>query len=549
MGTEDSGAPLDEFEARLDEINEELLLLEEEEVRTEKADILSRMRWNPTQWKFLNTNSREALFSGANQIGKSTAARGYIAYHATGRYPPNWEGHKWDKPIRMAVLGKTREDVRDIIVKELIGTPDNLGSGYIPKEDLQPFENTITYHMKKDFHVSEIRVRHHTNGVFDGYTTIHIWTYGQGAMRPQGYPLEEIVQDEEPEYGSDEIHAELIARTNFTKGYYKCVMSPTNGATKMWQAFADDQTGTRDFIPYSVWDATHLSMEDRQEIVGKWAGHIQESARVWGMAVVGEGVVYPVADSEIKADEDFHPSLDLPRVIGLDFPHTTGAFAAALLSYDAINDVVYLEKVYKEKEKARAIYAEKLRSWGGTRIPIEWPHDGGILMGGKVGQNSTGSREQPIADYYRGQGLNMATEPAHYRDSHYRKTNAVIPVIEDIFDRMKSGRFKVCDGCREFLLEKTTYRWKDGRPFKSNHTENDIIDAVHKAMMRLLRGEMSAEHVYSSSSGVWAPGRDSGGRGGRRGRGSFFSQRKGRFGPMGRIPKGSKYRPGDEFLS
>jgi phage terminase large subunit-like protein len=521
----------DEME-ELAKVEQELIELQEEEVSTMTADILSRISWNAKQWQFMNSPCHEVLFSGANQIGKSTAARGYVAYHATGRYPDNWEGHKWRKPIRMAVLGKTKEDVRDIIVKELIGHPHNLGTGYIPKEDLEPFKERIVFSEKRHFFVSEIHVKHHTDGVYDGDTIIYVWTYGQGSSRPQGYPLEEVIQDEEPEYGSDKIHAELIARTNFTGGYYKCVMSPTNGATSMWIMFKDDESGERDFIPYSIEDATHISRERRQQIVNKWAGHIQESARIWGMAVVGEGVVYPVRDSDILTEEpDFYPPQNWPRVIGLDFPHTTGYFGAALLAYDKRNDIVYLERVYKAKEQVRAVYAEKLRSWGGNRIPIEWPHDGGVSF--------KGSHDQPIADYYKSQGLNMETDPAHYLDSQFRKTNAVIPVIEEIFDRMRTGRFKVCSGCEAFLLEKTTYRWKDGRPHKSSNYHNDVIDAVHKAMMRLLRGDLNDHNPAQAFRGDSRVAQRAGG---------FFNQRNRSRSLRGKIRTPGRYTPGDEFL-
>jgi hypothetical protein len=56
-------------------------------------------------------------------------------------------------------------------------------------------------------------------------------------------------------------------------------------------------------------------------------------------------------------------------------------------------------------------------------------------------------------------------------------------VIEEIYERMQDGRFKVFASQREFLIEKSLYRHEDGKLAKE--MDDHMIDAMHKAVMDL----------------------------------------------------------------
>jgi len=72
----------------------------------------------------------------ANQVGKTFAAAMELAAHATGQYPPGWQGYRFDRAIRAWACGETGEVVRATIQLLLLGEPGQHGSGCIPKSAL-----------------------------------------------------------------------------------------------------------------------------------------------------------------------------------------------------------------------------------------------------------------------------------------------------------------------------------------------------------------------------------------------------------------------------
>src|ERR1700743_3290082 len=76
---------------------------------------------------------RERLFLAGNQLGKTLSGSMEYAMHLTGRYPPNWRGRKWDRPIVGWASGVTGETTRDTVQRLLMGRPGAIGTGSIPK--------------------------------------------------------------------------------------------------------------------------------------------------------------------------------------------------------------------------------------------------------------------------------------------------------------------------------------------------------------------------------------------------------------------------------
>src|SRR5438477_8786059 len=52
---------------------------------------------------------RERLFMAGNQLGKTLAGAMEAAIHATGEYPPWWQGRRFDKPTVGWAAGLTAE--------------------------------------------------------------------------------------------------------------------------------------------------------------------------------------------------------------------------------------------------------------------------------------------------------------------------------------------------------------------------------------------------------------------------------------------------------
>jgi phage terminase large subunit-like protein len=150
---------------------------------------------------------RERLLMAGNQLGKTLAGGFEIAMHATGFYPPWWEGKVFDGPTVIWACGVTNETVRGTVQRVLMGRPDAIGTGSIPKLAIA---ETTTARGIADL-LDTIRVKHASGG----YSTIALKSYISGRERFQGETVDIVWLDEEP---SIEIYTECLTRTNIASG-------------------------------------------------------------------------------------------------------------------------------------------------------------------------------------------------------------------------------------------------------------------------------------------------------------------------------------------
>jgi hypothetical protein len=80
----------------------------------------------PYQQKFFETGAHFARrgMIAANRAGKTIASTYETAYHLTGRYPPDWKGKTWDKPIVAMAAGESWEQVAKTLQSKLLGCDD-----------------------------------------------------------------------------------------------------------------------------------------------------------------------------------------------------------------------------------------------------------------------------------------------------------------------------------------------------------------------------------------------------------------------------------------
>src|ERR1051326_900255 len=76
-----------------------------------------------------------ALIAG-NRTGKTYTATLEMSFHLNGRYPKGWEGKEFRHPIKAWEIGKTHETTAQILQTYLLGNRYDLGTGFIPKEDI-----------------------------------------------------------------------------------------------------------------------------------------------------------------------------------------------------------------------------------------------------------------------------------------------------------------------------------------------------------------------------------------------------------------------------
>ena len=213
--------------------------LENEKQRRLKENKLQYYHPYPKQREFhqAGTKYRERLLLAANQVGKTFAGAMEVAIHATGRYDSEWNGYRFDHPVRIWVCGESSEVVRETIQRLLLGEPGYHGTGTIPKDallEVVPARGTPEL-------VDTIRVRHASGGS----STIGLKSYSQGRERFQGATLDFAWCDEEPP--SDVFH-EILTRLNVTGGPLIMTFTPLMGMSEVVRRFLLEKSPHRTVI-------------------------------------------------------------------------------------------------------------------------------------------------------------------------------------------------------------------------------------------------------------------------------------------------------------
>jgi phage terminase large subunit-like protein len=452
----------------------EQLRLEEALSRRLSSDILSRLTPNARQWDYICAESHETMFSGLNQAGKSTALCMKAAYHLTGLYPDGYEGPRFDGPINAAIGGETAQSTRDLLCERLLGPVTDRGTGYVPIHAVEQ-DRIVRISGGVANQIDYFEVRHYDEfGEFDGYSKCYVFSYSSGWQRLQGYTLHWIGCDEEPPF---EVYDEFSARLNATNGYMDIAMTPLQGETELYLLFENsDNKEIRCMLNYDIADTDHMSDEDRERLISKYENHPLAEARLHGRPVRGAGLIYTMPDEYLYVN-DFEIPRHWKKIIGLDFPHGVGTFAAVKMAYDEDTDIVYLTGEYKESDQEFPIYVHRLLNMGGGKIPCAWPHDGGRGF-------TDGST---IASKYKDYGVNMLRDFSHMVNMEGKKTFAIMTVIEEICERMATDRFKVFVSCQKFMAEKRRYKHDHGKVAKRQ--DDHLIDAMHKGIMMLRYAE------------------------------------------------------------
>ena len=397
---------------------------------------------------------RERLLMAGNQLGKSWSGAAEMAMHLTGRYPEWWRGRKWDRPISAWGASVSGIATRDNVQRLLLGRIGQPGTGMIPPTEIAGVKQARGV---ADL-VDTVMVRHASGGT----STLTIKTYDQGRERWQGDTVDLVWFDEEPD---EAIYFEGLTRTNATKGMAYMTFTPLLGMSEVVMRFLNTPSDDRHVTTMTIDDAEHYTQDERDKIIAGYPAHERE-ARANGIPTLGSGLIFPVTEESFVVDPFKIPD-HWKHVAGIDFgwDHPTGA---AKLAYDADNDVVYVTSDYRESEQTPVIHSAALKSWGDW-FPWAWPHDGL--------QHDKGSGDQ-LSEIYRRNGLAMLPERATWSDG----SNSVEAGVQDILERMQTGRWKVFSNCQAWLNERRMYHRKDGKIIKER---DDVISASRYAYMML----------------------------------------------------------------
>lgn len=409
----------------------------------------------------LGSTKRERLLMAGNQLGKSEVGAFEMACHLTGIYPDWWLGRKWDRPIKAWIAGETTVLVRDVQQKKLCGEPgvvDAFGTGMIPRDML--LDKSMARGATDAY--DTIQVRHVSGGVSIG----RFKSYEQGRTKFQGETLDVVWEDEEP---AIEIHNEVLTRVTATKGMVYITFTPLKGRSTVVLRFMEEASPDRAVVSMTIDDVTaekngHISKEDRDQIVAGYDAK-ERDARSKGIPLLGSGRIYSVSDEMIREPAIDHIPPYWVKIWGIDFG-MNHPFAAVLMLWDKDNDVIHVHHVIRIAE-ALPIVQAKLMKQIAAAVPVAWPHDG---------DNREKGSGAPLVDSYRKEGLQMLPD----RAEHASGGNSVEAGLNEIADRMRTGRLKVASHLSEWFEEFMFYHRKDGLVVK---LRDDVMDAMRTGIM------------------------------------------------------------------
>ncbi len=436
-----------------------LAVLEREAARRQSLRRLIDYAPYPKQREFhaAGAQYRERLLMAGNQLGKTLAAAMEVAMHMTGRYPDWWQGYRFDRPTRGICGSESVELTKKGVQRLLLGnpeTPEQWGTGSIPKDcliDTSPRPGVPNA-------VSAIIVKH----VSGGESVVTTASYDQGRTKWQADTLDWAWLDEECD---EDIYFEVLTRTNVAMGPVFMTFTPLKGMSQVVRRFYPTSTaspGTH-VTHMTIEDAGHYTPEQRAAIIASYPAH-EQKARAMGLPALGSGRVFQVDQDDISV-KPFQIPQHWPQLGGLDFgwDHPSAAIRTA---WDRDSDVIYVISVYRKRQVTPLLFAAAVKPWGDW-LQWAWPHDGL--------QHDKGSGEQ-LAKQYSQAGLRMLPVRATFEDG----SNGLEAGVQEMNDRMLTGRLKVFAHLAEWFEEFNTYHRKDGLIVKE---ADDLLSATRYAIM------------------------------------------------------------------
>ena len=411
----------------------------------------------------------------ANRVGKSFSAAKEIAIHATGLYPEWWMGMKYSHSVQIICAGVTNDTTKNIIQKELLGDPDDprsLGTGALPKDCIL---ETVRKPGVPNA-CQAITVKHKR-----GVSKILLMAYEQDWKKFMGVSADVVWGDEEPPI---EVWSQFLRMTTDKEdSILMLTFTPEEGVTQVVDQFMNHLKQGQ-FLVNATWDdAPHLTPDKKKQILSalpEW----QRDMRSKGVPLMGSGLVWPVSEEDLKTDPVTIETW-WPRICAVDFG-VDHPFAAVWLAWDRDLDIVYLYDSYRRTRATISENASEIRKrdqW----IPVMWPHDG---------NQEDPKSARSLADLYRMEGVNMWYESFTNPPSSGQKKGdlGVEAGLAHIWERMKSGRFKVFSDQREWFEEFRMYHRKDGKvvPLK-----DDLMAATRYAIQSL-RNARTGSMAYST---------------------------------------------------
>lgn len=431
-------------------------------------------QYKPYKWQleFHANKSSERMLIAANQVGKTFSAAHEVAYHATGLYPDWWEGKRFKKPTLIWCASKTNEDCRDIAQVELLGGLEDrecIGTGSIPKDCLtKPKIRQAGIGDVVDY--VDVKWHDENGNETDHKVRVQFKSYEQGWQKFQGRKVDLVWLDEEPE--QFKIYSECVMRTINTGGTVLVTFTPLSGWTELVERFHSGDH--ENFVMNVGWDdVEHITPEKKEEYLKKFPAH-ERDARSKGIPMLGEGRVFTTPMEDIIVDPFKIPD-HWAKIIGIDFGYNDPA-ATVLLAHDRDTGIYYLVQSHKKSNMKVLDHAEVIRSFGGgldtDKIPVAWPHDG---------LKASADKGEKLISNYKKHRLSLLARSARI-ENETGGSQGKWQSVQDMIERMETGRFKVFSTNQDWFREYQNYHQKNGKIVDYN---DHLIDATRYAVMMM----------------------------------------------------------------
>jgi phage terminase large subunit-like protein len=409
-----------------------------------------------------------------NQQGKSYCMSAICSAFATGIYPDDWPGRKFDKPTRGWIVGESMQAVRDVAQKYLIG--DSTEPGFIPPDRI----GKVTLGHGPGGGIDVLEIRHLSGGI----SRIGFKSYEQGREKLQGETLDWCWTDEEPPM---EAYYECLARLIKTNGLMLVSFTPLHGSNRIVPRFAEhsaEALAARKMIHGTIDDALHLKDPARRAALLATFPEHQRKARIQGLPLYGSGHVFPGVEWEhiqspltyrdgriIHAQIGELETRGIPWLWAIDFG-IDHPFAAVLLAYEADPDRIHVVAEVRVRGGTPFEHAARIRALSRNLgdVRVAWPHDG---------NNREKSSGEALIQHYRDAGLHVLSQHA----THVRVGGFDFEAgIQEMDTRFREGRLLVSPRCQEWRGEFEVYHRKDGRVVKE---DDDLMSATRIGVMQI----------------------------------------------------------------
>ncbi|MFX0614054.1 terminase family protein [Escherichia coli] len=447
----------------------------------------------------LGASKRWRLLCAGNRIGKTFSQAYEMSLHLTGKYPDDWKGIRFTKPIVSWFLGVTVDQCRDVGQLELLGTRDakeidEFGKGSIPRKYIK-----LDTLMKDGALVKSIKVKHYTNGVYDGDSLVTFKISSADNSSRMGSQIDYIWCDELPPFNGLDTFGQLVTRTIIDPDGKASVVltgTPELGTAQLVQHFKDKIEEGDNTIGWlqAGWKDAHVSVGGHltDQMIKDMMSAIpayQLQMRMNGEPILGDGLIfsYPIRSPNITIQP-----IEIPphwkRICALDIgiSHPT---AITWCAYDPDNDIIYVTDIYQMSDGTPDQHTLVLNKRG-RNIPVVLPHDASQR------QKDTGKN---MIHAYREAGANVLSELFYNAGKTYKgnKTNDVDTGIVEIQQRLESGQLKIFANCQELIRGLESYSFKNGVIDKSSKWD-DLIDSFRYAVMSVARRGKSTSDLQST---------------------------------------------------